>query len=76
MKGPWTTESAARCANDMNSFSDYNPGSATAEYRQMVDRAVEIGERQKKRVDPMYHEKIDSLVDTYAVELTGIEKGR
>ncbi len=62
-------ESAARRANDMNSFSDYKPGSATAEYRQMVDKAVEIGERQKKRVDPMYHEKIDSLVDTYARKL-------
>ena len=62
-------EGAARRANDMNSFYDYKPGSATAEYRQMVDRAVEIGEHQKKRVDPMYHEKIDSLVDTYARKL-------
>ena len=62
-------EGAARRANDANSFSDYKPGSATAEYRQMVDKAVEIAERQKKRVDPMYHEKIDSLVDTYARKL-------
>lgn len=35
----------------------------------MVDKAVEIAERQKKSVDPMYHEKIDSLVDTYARKL-------
>ena len=62
-------EGAARRANDVNSFYDYKPGSATAEYRQMVDKAVEIGERQKKRVDPMYHEKIDRLVDTYARKL-------
>ncbi|MCM1488383.1 MAG: YodL domain-containing protein, partial [Firmicutes bacterium] len=62
-------EGAARRANDANSFSDYKPGSATAEYRQMVDKAVEIAENQKKRVDPMYHEKIDSLVDTYARKL-------
>ena len=62
-------EGAARRANDANSFYNYKPGSATAEYRQMVDRAVEIGEHQKKRVDPMYHEKIDSLVDTYARKL-------
>ena len=62
-------EGAARRANNMNSFSDYKPGSATAEYRQMVDKAVEIAERQKKSVDPMYHEKIDSLVDTYARKL-------
>ena len=70
-KTPYYTinEGAARRANDVNSFSDYKPGSATAEYRQMVDKAVEIGERQKKRVDPMYHEKIDSLVDTYARKL-------
>lgn len=62
-------EGAARRAKEANSYSDYKPGSATAEYRQMVDKAVEIGERQKKRVDPMYHEKIDSLVDTYARKL-------
>ncbi len=62
-------EGAARRANDANSYYDYKPGSATAEYRQMVDRAVEIAEHQKKRVDPMYHEKIDSLVDTYARKL-------
>ena len=62
-------EGAARRANGVNSFYDYKPGSATAEYRQMVDKAVEIAEHQKKRVDPMYHEKIDSLVDTYARKL-------
>ena len=70
-KTPYYTinEGAARRANDVNSYYDYKPGSATAEYRQMVDKAVEIGESQKKRVDPMYHEKIDSLVDTYARKL-------
>lgn len=70
-KTPYYTinEGAARRANDVNSYYDYKPGSATAEYQQMVDKAVEIGERQKKRVDPMYHEKIDSLVDTYARKL-------
>ena len=62
-------ESAARRAKDMNSFSDYKPGSATAEYRSHIDEAVQIAERQKKRVDPMYHEKIDSLFDTYARKL-------
>ena len=62
-------ETAARRAKDANSFYDYKPGSATAEYRQYVDEAVAIAERQKKRVDPMYHEKIDSLLDTYARKL-------
>ncbi|HFM7634935.1 TPA: YodL domain-containing protein [Enterococcus faecium] len=62
-------EGAARRAKEAMSFSDYRPGSATAEYRHYVDRAVEIAERQKKRVEPEYHEKIDSLLDTYARKL-------
>ncbi|MCJ7855341.1 YodL domain-containing protein [Lachnospiraceae bacterium NSJ-143] len=62
-------KTAARRAKDANSFYDYKPGSATAEYRSYVDEAVKIAERQKARVDPMYHEKIDSLLDTYARKL-------
>ena len=31
-------EGAARRAKEMNSFSDYKEGSATAEYRAMVDK--------------------------------------
>ena len=62
-------EAAAKRAKDMNSFSDYKQGSATAEYRHYVDEAVQLAERQKQRVDPMYHEKIDSLLDTYARKL-------
>lgn len=56
-------EAAAKRAKDMNSFSDYAPGSATAGYQAMVDEAYTLAERQKARVDPMYHEKIDALVD-------------
>ena len=62
-------EDDARRAKEMNSFSDYEPGSATAEYRHYVDNAFEIAQAQKKRVDPMYHEKIDSLLGTYARKL-------
>ena len=62
-------EGAARRAKEMSSFSDYREGSATAEYRRMVNEAVEIAERQKKRVDPMYHEKIDRLLDAYCRRL-------
>lgn len=51
-------EEAAKRAKDMNSFSDYQPGSATAGYRAMVDEAYAAAERQKARVDPMYHDKI------------------
>ena len=62
-------EAAAKRAKDANSFSDYKQGSATAEYRHYVDEAMQLAERQKRRVDPMYHEKIDSLLDTYARKL-------
>ena len=62
-------EEAAKRAKDMNSFSDYQPGSATAGYRAMVDEAYAAAERQKARVDPMYHEKIDGLIDRYARKL-------
>ena len=62
-------ETAARRANAANSFSDYKPGSATAAYRKYVDDAAEIAERQKKRVDPEHHAKIDYLLDLYARKL-------
>lgn len=62
-------EEAATRANDMNSFRDYKAGSATAEYRRMVDAATELAERQKQRVDPMYHEKIDRLLEIYCRKL-------
>ena len=35
-------EGAARRAKEMNSFSDYKEGSATAEYRAMVDKAAAV----------------------------------
>lgn len=63
------SETAAKQAKDANSFSDYIPGSATAEYRAMVDHAYALGEKQKSQVDPMYHDKIDALLDRYARKL-------
>lgn len=62
-------EKAARTANDLNSHYTYREGSATASYRRQVDEATELAERQKKRVDPMYHEKIDRLLDLYCRKL-------
>ena len=53
----------------MNSFRDYEPGSATDEFNQLVANAQAIADQQKKRVDPMYHEKIDSLLATYIRKL-------
>ena len=65
-------EDLARRAKEMMSFSDYREGSATAEYKASVDRAAEIAERQKSRVDPMYHDKIDGLLDAYARKLAEV----
>lgn len=62
-------EAAAKRAKEMNSFSDYAPGSATLEYKSLVDQAAEIAENQKKRVDPSFHDKIDYLLDSYAKRL-------
>ena len=62
-------EAAAKRAKDMNSYSDYAPGSATAGYRAMVDEAYALAEKQKAQVDPMYHDKIDALADRYARRL-------
>ena len=62
-------ERTAATAHELNHFSDYKSGSLTAEYKNMVDQAVEIAEQQKKRVDQIHHDKIDYLVDLYARKL-------
>ena len=69
-------EDAARRAKEAMSFDSYVPGSATAEYRRMVDKAGELAQHQKNRVDPMYHDRIDGLLDTYARKLAeNLNKG-
>ncbi len=69
-------EALAKRAKAAYSFYDYIPGSATAAYQKEVDRATEIAERQKHRVDPMYHDKIDGLLDSFARRLAeNINKG-
>lgn len=62
-------EEMAKRAKEMNSFFDYVPGSATADYKALVDNAAHLAKKQKERVDPMYHAKIDGLLDTYARKL-------
>lgn len=62
-------EELARRAKEMNSFYDYVPGSATQAYQRSVDRAAQIAGFQKQRVDPIHHDKIDHLLDTYARRL-------
>ena len=46
-------EDAARQAKEMNSFSDYQPGSATAGYQAMVDKAAGKAEQKKDSVVQM-----------------------
>lgn len=62
-------ENAARRAKEMNSFFSYEDGSATAGYKSSVDEVIQLADRQKKRVDPEYHSKIDYYVDLYARNL-------
>mgnify|MGYP002706006236 CR=1 FL=1 len=63
------SEETARRAKEMNSFSDYRPGSATADYRAAVDKAAALVERKKSEVSPFYHEKLDALLKSYARRL-------
>ena len=62
-------EQTARRAQEAYSWSDYKPGSATAEYRAAVDEAAELAEKQKKRVSPFYHDRIDAALLRYAKRL-------
>lgn len=62
-------EEMARREKEMMSFSDYRHGSKTAEYRRMVDDISLLAATRKSRIDPMYHEKIDRLAESYARRL-------
>lgn len=62
------SESAARAAKEASSFSDYIPGSATAEYRGMVDDAAALAQRCTER-HPDEADKIARLLDSYARRL-------
>ena len=56
-------ENTARLSHQMMSMSDYKEGSATAGYRAAVDEAAALVERQKQKVSPFYHDKLDALLD-------------
>ena len=62
-------ETTARHAKEVSSFSDYVPGSATAEYRAAVDEAAALVEAKKAKLTPYYHAKLDGLLDAYARRL-------
>lgn len=62
-------ENMARRSHEMMSMRDYKEGSATAGYRAAVDEAAALVERQKQKVSPFYHDKLDALLDRYARRL-------
>ena len=63
------SEENARRAKQAISWSDYKAGSATEEYRLYVDKASLLAKACKDSTDPMYHDQIDRLLDTYARKL-------
>lgn len=63
------SEELARRAKAAYSFFNYVEGSATASYRLEVDKASYMAHQHKQKVDPMYHEKIDRLLESFARRL-------
>lgn len=63
-------EDAARRANDLSSFSDYKPGSATAGYRAQVDEAAATLKKVKALCQTeAQRDRADYLFDRYAATL-------
>lgn len=63
------SEETARNAHYCIHMSDYKPGSATASYRNSVNKAAQLVEQQKARVSAFYHDKLDALLNSYARRL-------
>ena len=62
-------EGTARNAHYCIHMGDYKPGSATASYRNSVNKAAQLVEQQKARVSAFYHDKLDALLNSYARRL-------
>lgn len=62
-------EETARNAHYCVHMGDYKPGSATASYRNAVNKAAQLVEQQKARVSAFYHDKLDALLNSYACRL-------
>ena len=62
-------EETARNAHYCIHMGDYKPGSATASYRNSVNKAAQLVEQQKARVSAFYHDKLDALLNSYARRL-------
>lgn len=63
------SEETARNAHYCVHMSEYKPGSATASYRNSVNSAAQLVEQQKARVSAFYHDKLDTLLNSYARRL-------
>ncbi len=61
-------EKMARLANDVNSFRDYEEGSASREYKRCVDEAYKTVERIKEE-KPHLAEKSEGMADRYSRKL-------
>lgn len=64
-------EDTARNAHDMHHMGTYKTGSATAEYRAQVDKAAALVDQKKTELSAFYHDKLDSLLDSYSRRLAG-----
>lgn len=62
-------EETARNAHSCIHMGEYKPGSATASYRNSVNKAAQLVEQQKARVSAFYHDKLDALLNSYARRL-------
>ena len=62
-------ETLAKRSFENYSFSDYKPGSATAEYNAAVAEATEKIEKAKQRVSNEGKERLDNLLSRYARRL-------
>lgn len=62
-------EETARNAHYCVHMGDYKPGSATASYRNAVNKAAQLVEQQKARVSAFFHDKLDALLNSYARRL-------
>ncbi len=60
-------EQLARRAKENMSFSDYKPGSATAEYNATIQAAKEKIEVAKAKVSPEAQARLDRLLERYTV---------
>ena len=59
-------EELARRGLESYSWSSYQPGSATANYRRTVDQVYDMAEEAKRTARPALHDEIDSLARQFA----------